>query len=195
MFEDAPNQSPQQSSPKNNTGLPNFASKLPQLIGVLILVVAIGAAGFFFVKYQSEKTRAAQLLGASTESSEDVKKLIDSVGKLVELPKGEQPTVATVSNKEKLSGQAFFANAQNGDKVLIYNKARVAVLYRPSTGKIVNYATNITVGGESASTNPAPTGEVEATPSVEPTIEPTVVPTVQAKTIQPTTEPTVSPAE
>jgi hypothetical protein len=62
------------------------------------------------------------------------------VGALVDLPSGETPTVATVSDSAKLKEQAFFELAQNGDKVLIYSKAKKAYLYRPSTNKMVNIA-------------------------------------------------------
>ncbi len=193
MFDDSPEQS-SSSSPKKDLNLSGILSKLPMILGTLLVVIAVGAAGFFFIKYQNEKSRAQQLLGASAETPEQIKQLVDSVGKLIELPKGEQPTVATVSDKEKLSGQPFFANSQNGDKVLVYSKARIAVIYRPSTGKIINYATNITVGDQAATT-PAPTGEeISGTPTAEPTVEPTVAPTIPV-TSAPTAEPTIAPAQ
>lgn len=194
MFEDSPSQPSSPSGPKSNFKVSGVFSKLPQVFGVVILVLALGAAGFFFIQYQNEKSKAAQLLGANTSSPEEIKKLVEIVGKLIELPSGEQPTVATVSNKEKLSGQAFFEKAQNGDKVLIYEKARVAIIYRPSSGKVINYATNITVGDQAA-TNPEPTGGADVTPSVSPTAEPTSVPFVPQSTVAPTSEPTIAPVQ
>lgn len=70
------------------------------------------------------------------------------IGRFMELPKGEQPSLATVTDKAKLKGQDFFSNAQNGDKLLIYSKAKKAILYRPSTEKIIE-VTSLTSGSQS----------------------------------------------
>lgn len=66
--------------------------------------------------------------------------LIARVGSLMVLPNDEQPTVAAVTDLEKLKGQPFFAQAEVGDKVLIYPQAGKAILYRPSENKIVELA-------------------------------------------------------
>lgn len=104
---------------------------------VLILVVAVGLAVYFFTKYQDaqEKLKNPEIVAkAETEV------LVEQLGKLAVLPVDETPTVATVSDVSKLSGQTFFANAQNGDKVLIYSKAKKAFLYRVKENKIINIA-------------------------------------------------------
>lgn len=62
------------------------------------------------------------------------------VGKLIVLPEDEDPTIATVSNLAELKGQPFFANATVGDKVLIYARAKKAILYSPLQHKIVEIA-------------------------------------------------------
>jgi hypothetical protein len=66
--------------------------------------------------------------------------LVAAVSKLIVLPASEQPTIATVADLSKLQGQPFFANAQVGDKVLIYSQAGKAILYRPSENKIIELA-------------------------------------------------------
>ncbi len=68
---------------------------------------------------------------------EDTKQLVDEVGKLMVLPK-EVPTIATVTDITKLKNQPFFANAKNGDRVLLYTQAKKAILYRPSIKKIID---------------------------------------------------------
>src|SRR4051812_17714296 len=105
---------------------------LPYLIIVVILLVAGGASWYFYRQYQVAKNpnAAAQL---------EVSQLVTSLGKVMELPK-EQPTVATVSDKSKLQNQNFFVKAENGDKVVIFATAKKAILFRPSTNKIIEVA-------------------------------------------------------
>lgn len=100
------------------------------------LVVALVVGIYYFLQYQKSQEL---LKNPVLENQMETQNLIDKVGKLIELPKDEEPTVATVSDVKKLKSQAFFANAQNGDKVLIYQKAKKAVLYRPSTNKIIEF--------------------------------------------------------
>ncbi len=76
----------------------------------------------------------------------EISTLIERIGKLIVLPQDEEPTVATVSDPEKLKDQVFFANAQVGDKVLIYTKARKAYLYDPE-GDILLEVAPITAEG------------------------------------------------
>ncbi len=53
-------------------------------------------------------------------------------------------------------GQPFFANAQVGDKVLIYYKAKKAILYNPTDNKIVEVGpiSDPQATGATASFNP-----------------------------------------
>lgn len=99
---------------------------------ILLLVVAVATTGYFLMK--SDKTA----IGVSDQM--DVSKLLEQVSELTFLPLGEEPTVATVTDIGQLKDQAFFANAQVGDKVIIYTKAKKAILYRPSADKIVEIA-------------------------------------------------------
>lgn len=73
-------------------------------------------------------------------AQQEAKDLVAKVGAIVQLPKDEQPTIATVTDVSKLQGQVFFTNAKNGDKVLIYVKAAKAYLYSVSMNKILEVA-------------------------------------------------------
>lgn len=119
-------QEAQDSPPARNNSL---------VVGALIMLAIIIAAvpGFYFyLKYQEAKKLSSTHLGPK-----EVDTIITRVAKLIELPKGENPTLATVSDINKLKGQTFFRNAENGDKVLIFKIAKKAILYRPSTDKII----------------------------------------------------------
>lgn len=99
------------------------------LLVVLILIIAAGGA----VYYKLVLTKKAATPQAQ------ISDLVTSVGKLIELP-SETPTVATVSDISKLKDQPFFAKAVNGDKVLIYQNSKKAILFRPSENKIIEVA-------------------------------------------------------
>lgn len=103
------------------------------LIGLAVVVIILGAiSGYFYVQYRNLKNNPDQITKAENEA------LVEEVGKIYALPKDETPTIATVIDKDKLKDQPFFANAQNGDKILIFTKAKKAIVYRPKEKVIVN---------------------------------------------------------
>lgn len=119
--------------------LANFTKKinLKQFLILLLIIFAILGAGgsyYFYGKYSAIKANP------NLEAQKETEALVFAVGKLMELPTDETPTIATVSYKEKLNNQPFFKMAANGDKLLAYNTAMLAILYRPSTNKIINMA-------------------------------------------------------
>jgi len=52
------------------------------------------------------------------------------------LPTDEEPALATVTDVSKLSS-ALKAEAQNGDRLLIYQKHQQAILYRPNIDRVI----------------------------------------------------------
>lgn len=107
------------------------SNKTLPLVVVLstLLFVALCAAGYFYYQYQ-QSPRVAD--------AKEMAELKERVGSFFMLPEGEEPTLATVTDREKLADQPFFQRAENGDKVLIYSASGRAILYRPSTQKIVD---------------------------------------------------------
>lgn len=63
---------------------------------------------------------------------------VEQVGRVYDLPEDEVPSLATVQDKDALDDQQFFQRAENGDVVLIYPEAELAILFRPSTGQLIN---------------------------------------------------------
>lgn len=101
------------------------------VVAVLFLLMAL-AAGFFFWKW-------LQLKNNPDEAAEETtKQVVAEVGKIYELPTGEEPTVAKVQDKDKLSSQQFFEAAKNGDYILIYSEKKLALLYRQEDKKLIN---------------------------------------------------------
>lgn len=101
---------------------------------VLLLIIAAAPSYYFYNEY---KKAQMQLQNPSETAQKELDILLEEIGKLMILPQNEIPTLATVSDVNKLKNQEFFKNAQNGDKVLIYSEAKKAILYRPSIKRIV----------------------------------------------------------
>lgn len=103
------------------------------LIPVLLVlcIVAASALGFFYYRYYTLQ-RHATLSG-----DEKIEQVVAKVGRLIDLPQGEVPTLATISDMSKLEGKQFFAHAKIGDQVLVYTAARKAYLYDPEANMII----------------------------------------------------------
>lgn len=111
-----------------------------QLLALVVILALVGLGGFYAYKYNQAQNEVKRLSNPQESAREETRQLIAKVGVLVEVPTDEPPTVATVTDASKLKDQAFFAKTQNGDKVLIYTQSKRAILYRPSTNKIIEIA-------------------------------------------------------
>lgn len=115
---------------------PGFRLSSPlAVLSLLILFITLGG-GLGYQKYSSLRKENQRLSNPQAAAQDETNRLKDEVAQLIELP-NETPTIATVVDVEKLKSQAFFANAQNGDRVLFFAQAKKAILYRPGTKKIV----------------------------------------------------------
>ena len=110
-----------------------YARQNVLMILAVVAVVALGLTFYFYSEYSALKN-------PDKSTQEETAKLIAQVGKLMVLPEGETPTAATVSDPEKLQSNPFFAKAKKGDRVLIYAKAKKAILYNPESNKIIEVA-------------------------------------------------------
>jgi hypothetical protein len=99
-------------------------------VSVCVVVILIVTALFFFMRRGEQEP---------DQSREQSLKIIRQVSRLYILPANEEPTVALITDKNSLESQdkEFYKNARNGDYVLVYNKAKMAFLYRESAKKLV----------------------------------------------------------
>lgn len=96
----------------------------PILIVVLIVTLSGGA-----VIYVQNLRKGPNL--------DTVTVMTNVLSKHLILPKNEQPIIATVTDKSALK-TPFLREADDGDKIIIYEKARRVIIYRPSADRIVD---------------------------------------------------------
>ncbi len=132
-----------------------------------LLVVVLGGTTFYFYK----NSKLSQPNQSPAADQAETKALVEKVGRLIVLPEGEVPTVATITDPGALKNQAFFVDAKQGYKVLIFNVAKKAILYDPVANKIVNVAP-LNIDGKK---------EVTPVTAPEPTSAPTTTPTPSPK--------------
>lgn len=107
-------------------------SKVLIIVSIVVVVLLGGAATYFFIQYQNIKKNPNQVAQA------ELNRITKAVGQLITLPKDETPTLATIKDQDKLKDQQFFANAKNGDVILIYTNAKKAIIFREKDNRIIN---------------------------------------------------------
>lgn len=103
----------------------------------IVVLVAVGMLALYY--YQEYNTTREELRKFKQNPQAAVtQELLEVVGTLVDLPKNEIPTIATVTNADVLRDvHPFFSKAQNGDRILIYKNNNRTILYRPINNKVI----------------------------------------------------------
>ena len=107
------------------------------------------------------------IVGQSEEAkkAQETKNLVTKVGQYIILPKGEDPVVALINDRELLAKeQKFYQDAQNGDVLLIYPKAAKAIIYSPKRNILVNVGPLISPGTAGANSPSTQAQKPEVTP-------------------------------
>lgn len=120
----------QMSSGNTNSPSSHGRNKLA-IVTIAVMVLLALIAGYFFWQYTKLKANP------DAAAQETTQRLVGKVEKLYQLP-DEKPTVAQINDKDKLKEQPFFKSAQNGDYLLIFTNAKLAVLYREDDNKLIN---------------------------------------------------------
>lgn len=114
--------------------------KRPGQLMLVALVLLFGGLSIFLMVSTSESRN--KLLSLRSQNTNVVTQdLLNKISEITIVPTDEVPTVATITDVSKLKDQVFFSNAENGDKLLVYPRASRAILYRPSTNKVVEAMT------------------------------------------------------
>lgn len=114
-------------------------------VAFAVLLVAAGYFGWQFFTLKNNTELQNKTLAADIKAQ---------VGNIYILPTDDEPTVARIEDKNSLKGQTFFDNAQNGDYVIVYEKSKLALLYRQQDGKLVNVGPITTDASQSSATDP-----------------------------------------
>lgn len=132
-----------QDSGDKDTAVDTASTKKSGLLIVLaLLVVATAGFGWSYYKYrqtQKELVKISSLEGQKEIAKKEIEDLLARVRQHMVLPEGEEPVVATITDKDTLAKeQPFYSQAHNGDRVIAYMTARKAIIYDPVRDLIVN---------------------------------------------------------
>jgi len=105
---------------------------------VLVLIFALAAVSYLYYTTQQRLKHLSTLQGQQEVAKKEVDQITTGLAKLTLLPK-EDPVVATIVDSKFLATQsAFYQNAENGDKLVVYPKAQKAYIFSPAKNIIVN---------------------------------------------------------
>ena len=139
-------------------------NRLIIILGAVVFVVIAAAAGYYFWQYMNLKNDPDLVNKLNQETTS---RITAAVGRFYALPTDEQPTIAKIQDKAKLKDQVFFKNAENGDYILIYTKAKLALLYRENQNKLINVGP-VTIS-DTSQTKPTDQDTTKKTDSTTPT--------------------------
>lgn len=123
-------------NPKNITGrlerfFEPFWRKIVLVIVLLILTVVL-------INYFQLARKSALVKNLPKHQEYEIKQVTRAMSKLVILPKGQTPKLATIISADSARKQnpQFYAQASDGDLVVIYGET--AYIYNPKLKRIVN---------------------------------------------------------
>ncbi len=137
------------ASAKSKRSIKNFNVKKPSkkilTIGLLILsVLAIGSAVYFYKQYQDVKNNPKDAIAA--KNSQETQDVIGALKKIILIDTNEAPTVARVENPDTLkqNNATFYKNVAKGDYLVIFKDR--AIIFRASENQIINIAPIVNTG-------------------------------------------------
>lgn len=119
---------------KDNSTNGNKKLTFVLIVVVVALLAALSGSVYLLMKEKKKSENPTQV------ATEEANRIKDRLGKLILLPEGVEPTIATVIDADKLREQnaEFYKNAKNGDKLIVYSDR--AILYDMEQNIIINVA-------------------------------------------------------
>ena len=102
----------------------------------IVIVAAMIAFGVFVVRWRLSSKGQIDTSQLSSQITE-LTTIKAAVAEHILLPTDEEPVLATITEKDKITSQ-FLSKSENGDKVLLYSNAQRAIIYRPSLNKLID---------------------------------------------------------
>lgn len=129
------------NQPAHPVTVREYARQNYKTIAVAAVIVLLAAGWLYQVQVSNQLHKQTTTVSDRHKTVQnEATTLKNEVAKVVQLPSNETPTVATVTDVKKLQNQAFFSNAQNGDKVMMFAQAKQVILYRPTLHKVIQIA-------------------------------------------------------
>ena len=109
--------------------------KVALIVANVLLIIGLGfSSGFYFVKYRN-------LQKATITTEQRIVKYEKEISKSFTLPSDEKASIIDIKKaddfKKGEENKDFFKDSSDGDVVLIYQKSKLGILYRPATKKII----------------------------------------------------------
>lgn len=102
------------------------------VLNIVVIAGLVATSAYFFKRYDNLKKEQS----LTTEQRNE--KTIAQINKVYQLPKGETPTFAVVTDEQKFKEQyPVFTDVKKDDVLLIYRDASLAVLYRPGENRVI----------------------------------------------------------
>jgi hypothetical protein len=122
---------------------------------IVISLASAGTAAFLFKQNQDLLANPGTV--STKKNSEDTKRILEKLSKVMVIQETEKPTVARVTKPEllKTNNKTFYKDVQSGDYLILYPKR--AIIYREKTNIVVNVAPIINASQLKAKESPTPT--------------------------------------
>jgi len=126
-------------------------------IMVLVVVLSLGAAVYFYAQYKDASSSTPDAVAA--KNAEESTQVIAELNDVLLLTDDTDPTVARVDDAEalKAANPDFYSNVKNGDYLILYPSR--AVIFRSEDKQIINVAPIINTTNLDTSTKDTSTSE------------------------------------